>query len=666
MYLTAMLLGIIAVNGEALPPHSPERRMEGYDCSESHSSTSIRAASTMEECPKKSGSLQQKNVTYLVLQQAWPRYFHIRSCKKTTTALAFYCGIWDHQTFTPAHSHFHIANRVTAADCYDWWQGLYRDGNWSKSLRVPGITMFQYETHGSTYQGTGYQQATCQGGALYEGKKRFDRITRTLQVEIQLIEEEATADEHDQITLLQRQTPLRGQQCFAPVGYCQEGPETFLWTPPPTRKATCPLYHVQGPVQGIEIRSNESNRTAFFSTDLSGVRVIKGPAVSKCGRIVHRTNYDRLYLTSPIEHRIFWRQLHRKETLVKTPVHQPDNLLYGNLTGRIEREFESLLRQECNQTASTISKQPTDLAMEAKLAKNQETVSLGGGWFATATGEAWHKYLCRPIIGIIRDTGNVCYTNLPVHLLVADRKRYQNNKGENPGYDHRKEKNSTYTVPVEFFLEPFTRLLVTRGTQSPCPPPPGNLWKNQQGQWVQTLPEVQLYPGLLDLPVIQEEDRNDRDLEEGTFPTTWDIRGKETVDAGTSSSKITGTATNYFIPNHGSVGPVQIIADDRDTSRKNGPLKEGNFPVQRWEMWSSVAAAAAIMCLAWILLKPCGHWLVASLTSTFLYPYPCKETSSPGVGGQQRDLEDGDEDPAMPLQGLPDVTRRGSETTDQV
>jgi hypothetical protein len=91
------------------------------------------------------------------------------------------------------------------------------------------------------------------------------------------------------------------------------------------------------------------------------------------------------------------------------------------------------------------------------------TVALEEGWFVTYAGELMYHYSCRPIIVVGRDD-EVCYSALPIDLMVEDQKRITKNRGD----DHTNRTTGITTHATGYFLEPHTRRLTFWETHMPC------------------------------------------------------------------------------------------------------------------------------------------------------------------------------------------------------
>jgi hypothetical protein len=119
--------------------------------------------------------------------------------------------------------------------------------------------------------------------------------------------------------------------------------------------------------------------------------------------------------------------------------------------------------------------------------KSGYTVGLEEGWFLTYARELMYHYSCRPIIVVGRDD-TLCYSALPIDLVVEDQKRIAANRGD-------EDTNGTTgftTHSTGYFLEPHTRRLTFWGTHMPCVRNLGGAYLNTRGGWVVALPHLLL------------------------------------------------------------------------------------------------------------------------------------------------------------------------------
>ena len=143
-----------------------ERTLIGYDCTQPQQKTPL-ASPASQECEKDDGTVNQENATYAVLQRAaWVRTKAVR-CVEKRTVIAFYCGVYSHQTFIPDMSSFHVNRKVEADACRKAFRDEQYDvGNGKKyRLRRNARTVFSYSSAGWTYYTA--SDVTCEGAPYF-------------------------------------------------------------------------------------------------------------------------------------------------------------------------------------------------------------------------------------------------------------------------------------------------------------------------------------------------------------------------------------------------------------------------------------------------------------------------------------------------------------------
>ena len=145
-----------------------------------------------------------------------------------------------------------------------------------------------------------------------------------------------------------------------------------------------------------------------------------------------------------------------------------------------------------------------------------DTAALGGGYFLTVAGEAYYRYQCRRRIVTARPTKD-CYAALPIDLEPNDALQFVHLKDI--------EVNET-----EFFLEPTSRVITTRGIKIPCSSTFAPLYAGINGPWIRAeeflttaeVPESLDHSDFSALP-INDESELSFDFEEGGIYTKEDL-----------------------------------------------------------------------------------------------------------------------------------------------
>ena len=539
------------------------RVFTAYDCSRPIGNTPVRLRPA-ELCGTEKATAQ-RNVKYLLLQKADYVRIPIRKCAMRKTSLAFQCGVYDHQTFSPLHSAFSVPHRVSKTDCDKMWDSMeFRDiKNGPHKLRANSTNIVQYEEKGRTH----FDDPThirCNGETISWDGKDYHQMMISVQIEIEMTEEEATVDETGEVMVYATQTILPCKsgdgQCIAPSG-------TYLWEAA-RPETNCHLYRTRE-VDGIEV-TGDGDSTTFISTDGSMVRLKKLSAHSVCSHLVYSTNYQKLYLTEELGARAFGRPLHPAEMSVTTYANQQDGFLYGQLTNYIQEEFQTIVRRECEQDRSARAAALAWKAAEQEAVADGKTTSLGGAFFATAAGEVWYRYQCLAIEVRPRGT-ELCYGALPVRLNSADLERYMEVRHTKEQLQARKEEGkvgwSLEEVP-QFFLEPHTHRLTIDGIPMPCTSDFTPLYESSNGDWYRAGKDavpVQT-PGFIgdERPETWADHFKvlaELDFEKGGIYTSESVRAMDKFSQAPRASRGLATVLSHQI-NHGAMDSSYVHASD--------------------------------------------------------------------------------------------------------
>lgn len=483
---------IRSVGGNIVSPE--DRKIQAYDCSEPLQQITVQTGEGHECEEKAEAEMQRDNVTFSLLQEAHNEQLKVRTCELVRTSLTFYCGIYDHQTFVPRLSEVHVRKKVSITDCRTWWNdGMYTDDSSAEKeheLISNGVTTITFPKTGSYSHATSGGDAKCEGEIVHGDSGWYDRLVTTTQVSVRLVEEDANIVSdgvHKSITMLHRRLEL---PCGVHEAACVTARTTYIWDPPRQGDGSCSLYFLRT-TSGIEV-SGANGATTYISNDESMIRVIKRDPIARCGSVVHPTNYEQLFLTTAYNYPPFKRKLPLQEMSIITYATQQDKFLYGTLSDYIESEYKNIIEAHCKQNREDASLQYARMASEQGSSQDGDTVGLGEGWFATAAGEAWHKYRCRPITVVARESKE-CYSSLPVSLSLVDLQRYRLARTMKITQDGVEQTTSTPSAQAQdFFVEPYTHRLTTMGGDITCLDTFPALYKTLTGKWIQATPEIRL------------------------------------------------------------------------------------------------------------------------------------------------------------------------------
>jgi hypothetical protein len=320
-------------------------------------------------------------------------------------------------------------------------------------------------------------------GAVYRQKgidipdsMLWEELTITLDTDTLLVDATGSCIvNNDQIKIGCRDTAL---SCIYSGG-------TIFWKAP-TDLERCRFNQIRRST-GIVVTGSKGTET-FITQDGSMIRLILRRLAQLCGEATgFRTNYENLYLMDEIYANQVSDTLPLGEVSTITYTNQQDGFLFGEMSAHTKAEFRALLKLSCRQEQHREQSPLGSKGKEERPHMDGYTVGLEEGWFLTYAGELMYHYFCQPIIAVGRND-TVCYSALPIDLVVEVQKRIAVNRGDN-------DTNGTTGVTTHstgYFLEPHTRRLTFWGTHMPCVRNFGGAYLNTWGGWVVALPHLLL------------------------------------------------------------------------------------------------------------------------------------------------------------------------------
>ena len=146
----------------------------------------------------------------------------------------------------------------------------------------------------------------------------------------------------------------------------------------------------------------------FISNDGTMMRFIVKGTSSHCGRLVHNTNYQRIFLSpQSASNVLFNRPLPPNEMSITTYVNIQDNYVRHNLVSHVQTEMNDMAHQECLAAKHAQSIDFAQILAEQRSPLAGETASIGNGWMVSVAGEAWLQFRCDPILVSARESDNV-------------------------------------------------------------------------------------------------------------------------------------------------------------------------------------------------------------------------------------------------------------------
>ena len=461
------------------------REMTAFDCMAPRHMTRVSSDHT-QPCQNITKPVLQKDVAFVILQQATFRRLQAIRCEIKKTTLAMYCGNADHQTLIPPLSTFAATETVRAETCRQMYK---KKAFFGPDGRRHSITIGH--TTSITLDVVGYfdwRQDTdmkCRGGrAVFpDGMIKEDtNIVDFLQVTVS--KEEIKIGPDGRVHLGPRDdvsTP-----CSEAAGSCETDLVTHVWEPP-SKKEACMHFQLRRS-EGILITGKDLSET-FLSRDGSMIRLLKQDPTELCGHRAYKTEYDLIHML-PVEYAdAFPMDLPHEEMSVITYVNQQDSYLYGHLSDYILKEFQAVQQRECQRQNNQHGGGYAAQAAAQRAAVDGETLYLGDGEFATSSGEIWHHYTCTEIVVLARDEKH-CYDGLPVDLMAPDLARLRKVFPAN-SVDPSRTGEYDPEEP-EFFLEPHTRRIKRFSARLTCSEIYPASYVNRHGAWVDVTPTLRL------------------------------------------------------------------------------------------------------------------------------------------------------------------------------
>ena len=546
-----------------------------YDCSAPDDVEAVRAAP--QDCQGREAVRDQANATYMVLQEAEYVRVPVQVCEVYRSKIAAYCGTYDHQTLVPQLLEVRKAWRVDPVDCRRAWDaGDYVDPRRDHHKIRPNATNhFNYEDVGHTTYDTNH--VDCVGGRVrINSGHTLDHINVAVHVEWRMYTEEALIRKNA-IVLHRRQLQLR---CRASQGECVGSEATYLWNVP-SEDDVCRLHKTRI-AKGMQL-TGERGTVSFLSTDGSMIRVIRREAIHRCGQVVYRTNYRAVYLADDLSHSPFQVPLHPAERSPTLYANMQDAYLYGTLTRAIRREFTAMLQKECQRQSEAQAKALAAIAAESRATLDGETTHLGDGVYASAAGEVWYRYQCRPVYvqALQRDK---CYAALPVKLQEKDLRHYWDLRAERTTEERYKETR----VDLDFFMEPETHRLTTVGIPVTCTPHFKAMYLSVTNQWWQVNPKLTRVTAPRDIrqdyqhitPKLPEE----MDFEKGGVYSASDVREMDLF--AQTPRKVEdvarGLGVQAYRGDDGHIGPHQMFPELPDLDYKSTIMNHVWLWLDRW------------------------------------------------------------------------------------
>jgi hypothetical protein len=430
---------------------------EGFDCSTPLGIQDLGHAIHPSCLDSNSRVKEKKEVTYQLLQQVKFHRTAGYSCEMERTQVGHYCGTYDHMTTYGDLNYYNRPVPVAVDVCRDWiWKLKYVDAlGQPHELGANTTTIIKYEEVGRTYAENG--EVSCVGGDLQHQRQMLHRMVLEVQIKITLRPEVYKSSKTVTYAHIQdRQLP-----CRPDTGSCQLSDITYFWEIP---DLSCDLVGVKY-TRGEDILTTNGD-SAFVSTDGTLVRLVKAEPISKCDRVVTKTDYENLFLYEVKTNSLpFDRSMDPAEMDVVMFITNRDEFLYQHVADELDQELQGMLRNTCE-------RQARQGKLEFWLQNRDPGLTswfLGNGTFATAAGEVLYQYQCSPVL--VRGASlDRCYQALPVNRLDSTGQALPSDR--------------------QLFMEPLTRRLTWTGIELPCQQEFLPKYRNLQNGWVVATPRL--------------------------------------------------------------------------------------------------------------------------------------------------------------------------------
>ena len=604
--------------------------LTAYDCSDP---SEVQAYSSVpaSHCSTRSTPVKKDRPTrFQLLQKEKKRYINAYVCSLFRTDIRYNCGVYGHPELDPMHWSFLIPQRVTVEQCLEWLRTrTYRPAYHSTMMHGKEFTrpVLVNEPNYVTYlvYGRTFLQApalptdlvtdiACQGEWYeYQPDKPQNHVVAFydelhLQTVTLVVEDEKVIDKDRQLSL----------PCPWNDGHCHAEGLTYLWNV--TGPEYCPVAVVKE-FLGHRLHANVSqsgdsygshHAEAIVSAEVEEkIRIQPTGPVSQCGRVVTSTNIEDMFLFPILEtddkgrmltdnrDQVFKRRIHPGEVDLRKYIANRDEYLYYDITSQAEREFDTILHQDCLRRQDEARKAHF---FEQGLPGYQPFL-LQDGAFSTRSGETNYRYQCLPRT-VHPVSASRCYNKLPVVLRLPQHLA--------AGVTLNFSASHTY------FLDPDSRLLSPIASEVPCSALFPAVYQTHQG-WIAVTPDIHQAPSPKPLPVqpprrtedvFREPDYNEGGLyQSDTLDAMQDFLLTPLLREAVTY-KLAHQVHNLRPENEYVLGPLDVFPVDAAAAADWRNLLFGG-----WWSWLEKWGKVASICIGAYYLYVAARWIVTTLFS---------------------------------------------------
>jgi hypothetical protein len=476
-----------------------ERELNAHDCSRPSEMQVVRTDGG-GRCDRHRPPLKKKKTPpYLLLQRGPPSQVKLRKCLLTRNSIPIHCGSRHRgQMIITPDVQYNSPIPITRNECQNLHQSLeytirlqpeagnYRDKIFS--LRLNATNQVSYNSFGETSLRSG-----CEGTEWFSNsaQKKIENVMEWRGDNLELKEESAQLDDEGRLTIFEDQVLLPAR-CAARKGFCQTPRGTWYWKIP-SEETKCRLRTIRM-YNGTEFTVLDQGKVAtVFINDERDVRLVLKPEVQLCNRKVIPTNYLHLFLYADPRDTLLSKSIPIRDQDLNNYLDKPEFRLRESSPETLDGTAQKLLEAVCEDEVARKTPQYALLAAAQTTMRAGGTLSLGDGYFATATGEAWRTYYCKKLTVRALDADR-CYDGLPVETAPLDRAHLLGLERQKEEREMErlslKEDEFKPAANITFYLEPTTHRLTTTALEIPCVPQFNSYYQNKWGTWLIVTPTI--------------------------------------------------------------------------------------------------------------------------------------------------------------------------------
>ena len=531
---------------EPLFPGGSVREFAAYNCQQPQDLEAVRPPSHAS-CHRERPIVAQEDKTILLMQEVPHLRIAAKKCAARWSSIPLFCGNYDHQTVLTSDIRLNRPLQIHPDDC----RGYHRDRKYvvvtqvsddetntrEFDLVINATNQLSYDQKGKTWLDT--SEVQCTGAEYYSrsAQKNIENVVEWSNIDLSLDEEPLMVDKKGKVVAFMDQRSLP-EECSPSRGECVMNDATYVWTPPHaleecrlfvTRRLSGKIVTTWDASAGVDGES-----ISVFIDDERMVRLVLTGTASRCERPVRTTDYDNLFVYEDADDPDFKdRLIDPKDVSLHTYGSNRDAWLANYFQDSFETYVQGLLVTMCEERLKEDRQQYALATAEQMARKTGETISLGGGLFATSAGEVFHRYRCEPlpVYGIDLDK---CFDALPVALQPQDKARYlaveRKKRKHMVENGHLKETDLLPLTDLQLYLEPMTRRLTSLARERPCLLQLAPVYENTAGQHIMACPALIPVPTprTLQTPNLRHDWRMLKE-EDGIQPQ-WSTGGIYTAD----------------------------------------------------------------------------------------------------------------------------------------